>query len=65
MNYLAYAFFVDFWNEPLHGDIKHLIESRLSFSPSPVPPCASRHSPSGSAVVLGFRELVDVGAGLF
>jgi hypothetical protein len=27
MNYLAYAFFVDFWNgEPLHGGIKHAVK---------------------------------------
>src|ERR1700722_57243 len=26
MNYLAYAFFKDFWNEPLHGGIKHVVE---------------------------------------
>jgi hypothetical protein len=26
MNYLAYAFFVDFRNEPFHGGIKHVVE---------------------------------------
>jgi hypothetical protein len=26
MNYLALAFFVDFWKEPLHGGIRHVIE---------------------------------------
>ncbi len=26
MNYLAYAFFKDFWNEPLHGGFKHVVE---------------------------------------
>ncbi len=26
MNYLAYAFFVDFWNEPLGGGITHIVE---------------------------------------
>jgi hypothetical protein len=26
MNYIAYAFFVDFMKDPLHGDIKHVVK---------------------------------------